>query len=125
MKVFSVDDANRTLPLVSRIVSDIAAQHERWRNRIDAYESSVPPQSREIEREVQQLAAEIQGYVQELLNLGIEVKDLQSGLIDFPAERDRRPIYLCWKLGEPSVQHWHEIESGYAGRQPLALTPND
>lgn len=125
MKVFSIDDANRTLPLVRRIVADIATQHARWRDRIDAYETSVPPQSHEIEVEVQQLAAEMQGYVQELRDLGIEVKDFQLGLVDFPAERDGRPVYLCWKLGEPTVQHWHELDTGYAHRQPLELTPND
>ncbi|MBA3558150.1 MAG: DUF2203 domain-containing protein [Gemmatimonadaceae bacterium] len=125
MKVFSVDDANRTLPLVRRIVADIATQHARWRDRIDAYETSVPPQSQDIEVEVQQLAAEMQGYVQELRDLGIEVKDFQLGLVDFPGERDGRPVYLCWKLGEPAVQHWHELDTGYADRQPVALTPDD
>ncbi|MBC7788836.1 MAG: DUF2203 domain-containing protein [Anaerolineae bacterium] len=125
MKVFSVEEANRTLPLVKRIVADIATQHARWRDRIDAYETSVPPQSQSIEVEVQQLAAEMQGYVQELRDLGIEVKDFQLGLVDFPAERDGRPVYLCWKLGERAVEHWHELDTGYAHRQPLVLTPND
>lgn len=125
MKVFSVDEANRTLPLVSRIVADIATQHAHWRDRIDAYETSMPPRSQDIEIEVQQLAAEMQGYVQELRELGIEVKDFQLGLVDFPAERDGRPVYLCWKLGEPAVQYWHELDTGYADRQPLTVTTND
>jgi len=125
MKVFSVDDANRTLPLVRRIVADIATQHARWRDRIDAYETSVPPQSQDIEVEVQQLAAEMQGYVQELRDLGIEVKDFQLGLVDFPGERDGRPVYLCWKLGEERITHCHELDSGFAGRQPVSKLRED
>ena len=44
---------------------------------------------------------------------------METGLIDFPAERDGRVIYLCWKRGEPRVEHWHEVEDGFAGRQTL------
>jgi hypothetical protein len=51
--------------------------------------------------------------------MGIEVKDLVSGLIDFPALKDDRVIYLCWKYNEGSVQFWHEVEAGFAGRQPI------
>jgi hypothetical protein len=50
-------------------------------------------------------------------DMGIEVKDLTTGLIDFTALRDGREIYLCWKYGEDSIQFWHEIEAGFAGRQ--------
>ena len=52
-------------------------------------------------------------------DMGIEVKDLTIGLIDFVALHDGREVYLCWKYGEESVQCWHEIEAGFAGRQPL------
>jgi hypothetical protein len=50
---------------------------------------------------------------------GILLKDIEQGLIDFPAIRDGRTVLLCWKLGEPSVDHWHEVTSGFAGRRPL------
>jgi hypothetical protein len=49
----------------------------------------------------------------------IEVRDIATGLVDFPGERDGRDIWLCWRLGEPSVSHWHEIDTGFASRQPL------
>lgn len=52
-----------------------------------------------------------------LQDMGIEVKDLTIGLIDFPALRDGRVIYLCWKYNEEKVQFWHEVEAGFAGRQ--------
>lgn len=53
----------------------------------------------------------------QLQDMGIEVKDLSTGLIDFPALKDGRVVYLCWKYNEGSIQFWHEIEAGFAGRQ--------
>ena len=58
-------------------------------------------------------------YEQELKNLGIELKDYYTGLIDFPCWMDGREVYLCWRLGEPEVAYWHELEAGFAGRQKL------
>ena len=55
-------------------------------------------------------------FVQEL---GCELKDLEQGLIDFPSYRDGKLVYLCWKRGEPSIGFWHDLESGFGGRQPL------
>jgi hypothetical protein len=54
-----------------------------------------------------------------LQDMGIEVKDLQTGLIDFPALKDGRVVYLCWKYNEGRIQFWHEVEAGFAGRQPI------
>ena len=54
-----------------------------------------------------------------LSELGILLKDLDTGLIDFPTLRDGREVYLCWRLGEPHIAWWHEIETGFAGRLPL------
>lgn len=54
-----------------------------------------------------------------LQDMGIEVKDITVGLIDFPALYEDRVVYLCWKYGEESIQYWHEIEAGYAGRQRI------
>lgn len=54
-----------------------------------------------------------------LQDMGIEVKDLASGLIDFPALKDDRVVYLCWKYNEGSIQFWHEVDAGFAGRQPI------
>jgi hypothetical protein len=56
----------------------------------------------------------------ELEALDVELKDPDRGLIDFRADRDGRVVYLCWRLGEPRIDWWHELEAGFAGRQPLA-----
>jgi len=125
--VFTPELANRTLPLVRRIVEDIVVQFARWQGRVREFELAsatnsvaVPnPQAGQLEREVAALAAELEHFQRELAELGVEFKDYVQGLVDFPAERDGRAVYLCWRLGEPAVEYWHEIDAGYAGRQPL------
>ncbi len=61
----------------------------------------------------------IQHGVKALRELGIEVKDINLGLVDFLAQRDGRDVYLCWRYNEERIEHWHDLDSGYAGRQPL------
>jgi hypothetical protein len=61
----------------------------------------------------------ISEHLQEIQEMGVLVKDLDIGLCDFPHMMDGRIVYLCWKLGETQVQWWHEVNSGYSGRQPL------
>ena len=123
---FTVDEANRTLPLVRRIVEDVVRQHRVWREKIlelDLVSSSArpgePDRSVKLEREVQSLAREIDGYHRELGELGIQLKDRRLGLVDFPSEMMGRDVLLCWRLGEAEVQFWHDADAGYAGRQPL------
>jgi hypothetical protein len=61
----------------------------------------------------------IEDTVSALHELGVVVKDIDAGLVDFPAEREGAPVYLCWQLGEDAVAYWHGIEEGFAGRKPL------
>src|SRR3954464_4812246 len=127
-RLFTVDEANKTLPLVRRIVEDVVRQHRVWREKIlelDLVASSSrvdEPRDRaeQLEREAQSLAREIDGYQRELEELGILLKDRRLGLVDFPSEMNGRNVLLCWRLGEPEVQYWHEVDAGYAGRQPLS-----
>jgi hypothetical protein len=130
MPLFTVDHANRTLPLVRRIVEDIVREHRRWQEGIvelDLLVSGVradlpDPRAAALEKEVQAIAREIDVFQGELEVLGIQLKDRRIGLIDFPSELDGRRVLLCWRLGEPSVQFWHDENSGYASRQPLSPT---
>ena len=125
---FSVEEANRTLPLVRRIVSDAVRDYWRWQEKVREYEEvsanrKVDQPSDEAERlehEAQQLARDIDGYIAEIRQLGVEMKGIDSGLVDFPSEVNGRPVLLCWQLGEESVQYWHEEDAGFAGRQPVA-----
>jgi hypothetical protein len=62
---------------------------------------------------------EVRRLLGALEEAGIMIRDIDRGLIDFPAIRDEREVYLCWELGEDEITHWHELDSGYRGRQPL------
>jgi hypothetical protein len=66
-----------------------------------------------------QAARALKADVEHLAAQNIVLRDPETGLIDFPGERDGRPVFLCWRLGEDRVEHWHEVESGYLGRKPL------
>ena len=130
-RLFTVDEANRTLPLVRRIVEDVVRQHRIWREKIlelDLVASSSraeEPRLRAevLEKEAQELAREIDGYQKELEELGIQLKDRRLGLVDFPSDMAGKRVLLCWRLGETEVQFWHEEDAGYSGRQPLQPTP--
>jgi len=58
--------------------------------------------------------------IHQIQDLGVLIKDVNAGLLDFPALRDDQEVYLCWKYGEQDIQFWHEIEAGFAGRQPIS-----
>jgi hypothetical protein len=130
MQLFTVDQANRTLPLVRKIVEDIVREHRRWQEALVELDLLTPnaqpdlpdPRAAAVERQIQSIAREIEAFQRELEGLGIQLKDRRIGLIDFPSELDGRPMLLCWQLGEPSVQFWHDVDAGFAGRQPLSPT---
>lgn len=71
------------------------------------------------ENAVNEAAVRMKTALGELYALGIEVKNLEWGLIDFLSERDGRLVYLCWKLGEGPIAYWHDLDAGFAGRQPI------
>ena len=128
MQLYTVDRANRTLPLVRRIVEDVVREHERWQDaiaRLDLLMSNSDTVDLcvvSLEKEVQAIARDIDAFQGELEALEIQLKDRRLGLVDFPTEIDGRRALLCWRLGEPSVQFWHDEDAGYAGRQPLSPT---
>ncbi len=126
--MFTVEQATRTLPLVKKIVEDVVRQHRRWREAIleldlvasTARADDPPDRASDLERKAQALARELDGYQRELEALGIQLKDRRLGLVDFPSEMNGRRVLLCWRLGEPEVQYWHEVDAGFSGRQPLS-----
>jgi hypothetical protein len=131
-RIFTVEEANRTLPLVGRIVDDLVRDHRLWEDKVREFELATVGSSPEhpdaiadlLQIEAQRLAREIEGYIAELNALGVIVKGMDTGLVDFRGQMDGREVYYCWKLGEPSVMYWHEIDAGFVGRQrlhPLAL----
>ena len=134
-KLFTVDEANRTLPLVKRIVEDLVRDHRLWEEKVREFELATAGSSPEhpdviaelLQIEAQRLASDIEHYIAELNDLGVICKGMDTGLVDFRGQIDGREVFDCWKLGEPSVQYWHEVDAGFVGRQrlhPLALTHN-
>src|SRR4051812_49112845 len=69
--------------------------------------------------EFAKLARELQEVVAELALIGVEVKDADAGLLDFPARREGEPVLLCWHTGEPAVEWWHTREDGFGGRRRI------
>jgi hypothetical protein len=128
-KFFTIDEANATLPLVRAIVRDLSElsrdvieRRERLALLKSDRDEATDMYSEElvqIEDELEKDGQRLREYVEELLKLGVEPKNGPEGLIDFPTMMDGRPAYLCWKLSEPEVLFWHELEAGFAGRQPL------
>ena len=132
-KIFTVEEANRTLPLVSRIVEDLVREHKLWEDKVREFELATVGSSPEhpdaiaelLQMEAQRLATDIEGYIAELNDLGVICKGMGTGLVDFRGRIDGRDAFYCWKLGEVSVLYWHEVDAGFVGRQrllPLALT---
>lgn len=127
-KLFTLEEAERTLPLVRRIVEDVMAEYPRWRAAVATFEVLAAGARAEEGESAELIAAReavvahadrINDFLQELQELGCLFKGFDAGLVDFYSLRDDRPIFLCWKLGEPQITHWHDIETGFAGRQPI------
>src|SRR6516164_3923907 len=117
-KYFTPAHANATLPLIRAIVRDVVELTRSLQERHDLLsERHVIDQAHResFERDKDRMKE----YCRELEDLGIELKDARAGLIDFPCWMDNREIYLCWRLGEPEVAFWHELDAGFAGRQRL------
>ena len=128
-KYFTVAEANKALPLVKAIVGDVVRQFQtvhELKQRLSALtvehrKPSTDPYSEELAQSQSELEAEegkLESYIDELTRLGVELKG-PDGLCDFYSLLDGREVYLCWRLGEPEVMHWHELDAGVAGRQPL------
>ena len=129
-RLFTIEQANAMLPLVRAITSDLASLARdvvERRHRValltagrelkkgDPYSDELA----QIEKDLQLDGQRLVEYMNELKELGVEPKGAVEGLVDFPAEMDGRIVFLCWKLGEQEVLHWHDLEGGFAGRQSL------
>lgn len=132
-KFFTVEEANKTLPLVKQIVEDIVRQFavvDELKTRLSGIRggrrSTTPDhyaeESAQSQVHLEAEEATLIGYIEELNKLGVELKG-PDGLCDFPSLRDGREVYLCWRLGEPKVAFWHELSAGVAGRQSLDRDP--
>ena len=125
MKIFTVQEANALLPDVRKIVGKIQHAHRR----VSHYRADAKKAAEASERggggftdgvayasELIKLTAKLS----ELEDLGVQLKDFERGLVDFPSLRDGRVVLLCWQLGEgDELEWWHDVDAGFAGRTPL------
>ncbi len=133
-KFFTVAEANQRLPLVRAIVDDIVrlfVDVQERRDRLQELKERNPSRSQQqpavyseeidhMEAVVQADIERLRGFVGELAELGVDLKDPVVGLVDFPTLVEGQEACLCWKLGEPDVGFWHDLNAGYRGRQPVA-----
>jgi hypothetical protein len=131
-RVFTVEEANALLetvrPLAEQLVSHRRAlaealeRQERLEGRVRSNGGGIPThEPREAAAAVSEEAAGIARCLEAIQELGAIVKDLDSGLVDFPALRGGEDVLLCWRLGEDEIRYWHGVEEGFAGRKELPL----
>ena len=117
---FTLAQANSTLPLVRRIVTDIVRTHaEALKAQSDLQDLPSGETQQEVQRRLELQLEHLEDFVDELTEVGCELKDYRMGLIDFTGRHKGRDVCLCWKLGEETVGYWHEMDAGFAGRQPI------
>jgi hypothetical protein len=132
MRHFTAEEANAALanvrPLVEQMVEqrrlhlDALDRQEELEGHIRGNGGGIPPAAlAESAAEVDRLARELARTVDEINEHGAQVKDVEEGLIDFPALRHGETVLLCWKLGEDEIRYWHTLDGGFAGRQELPL----
>ena len=121
-KYFDLDEAERALPYVARVVHDLMDCYQRVvsiRRRIEHVHSKEAQE--QLEAQYETSMDELGDLVDELHQVGVELKDFEKGLVDFPAVHEDREIYLCWEHGETHIIAWHETDAGLTGRQDVAL----
>lgn len=125
-RLFTVKEAEATLPLVNRVVGDLLAAYPRWKEAVARYEllagaarAAEEPALQAARELVTRLAEKISDYLVELEQIGCVFKGFEAGLVDFYALKDDRLVFLCWQPGEDHITHWHEVDAGFAGRQPI------
>ena len=121
---FSVESADESLVFVEPVMRDLVEVYqELMRLRTERQELALvlgtEARLAELRGKIEQKVERLKALRRELVGVGCEPKDLVGGLIDFPARFEGRKVWLCWKLGEPNVAWWHELQDGFAGRRPI------
>jgi hypothetical protein len=129
-RIFTPQEANDALDVVRPLAERLVGLRRTWRAahaKRTELEATVQGNGgglgtsdfAELEAELEALGAEIEGSVAQLHEAGVQVKDLDEGLLDFPAVHEGREILLCWRVGEDRVAWWHGLDEGFAGRKPI------
>jgi hypothetical protein len=122
-KYFTLQEANETLNLIRPLMDEVQAirikilknQPEAW----PAMEKSAGNGGNRALSNMVQDFEKFDALIHRIQDMDVLIKDINLGLLDFPALKDGREVYLCWQYGEGDIAFWHEVEEGYAGRQPI------
>ena len=131
MKTFTLDEAQSLLPVLESLLKRAMegrrsaqslefglnglAQRIYLSGGMRVNTTRIAKQRAEIETHLKQ----VRESIAEIDAIGVQVKDLESGLLDFPCRVDDQVVLLCWRMGEPAIEHWHTVEAGFQGRQPV------
>ena len=131
MKTFTLEEAQSLLPVLESLLKR-AIESKRASEEVEAGLTALAQRiyvSGGLHVDVSKVAkqrAEVESHTQrvretlaEIDAIGVQVKDLDNGLLDFPFRLDDQVVLLCWRLGEPAIEHWHTVEAGFQGRQPV------
>jgi hypothetical protein len=126
-RLFTHEEATALLPMLRPRLWHLAAmkrrldavQQEFAAVRQQAHANGHAKRAQDLEQELHVLMHDLNAEVAAIQALGIEVKDLTIGLVDFPSACEERIVFLCWRMDEPAIVAWHELDEGYMGRQPL------
>jgi hypothetical protein len=129
-RIFTLEEANAMLPELLPLVEEMVAvkraldeaqeRAEEVNARISGNGGGIPPaQLAEVHDLVSRRATDLARTLEQVQSLGVIVKDLDTGLVDFPSVREGEEVLLCWQLGEDEVGFWHRYEDGFAGRRPI------
>jgi hypothetical protein len=120
---FTLQEANEALNIIRPLMDGVQAireniltnQPEAW----PAIEKSAGNGGNKVLSAMIQDFEKLDALVHQILDTGVQIKDINIGLLDFSAMRDGHEVYLCWQYGEEDIAYWHELDAGYAGRLPI------
>lgn len=121
---FTLSEANQALVTIRPLMDAVQAirqkiittQPDAW----GAIEKSVGNGGSRVLSKMVQDFERLDGLVHQIMDTGVLIKDVNTGLLDFPALRNGQEVYLCWQYGEEDIAFWHEVDAGFAGRQPIS-----
>lgn len=125
-KLFTLQEANRSLPYISRVIEDIRAAYQIALTLQQRMDRPMPDDTLQtLQAEYQESIDRLNRFVEELQSVGVDLKDYEMGLVDFPAIHEGREVCLCWRRGEEKIAAWHEVDTGFAGRQDITTYKPD
>jgi len=123
---YSIEEANDLIPQVRAVLLQLAVEQRRMdaahadmhRHLVGNGDPSSAQEAARLEREAAQIGEGMRNLAGMLEEMGVQLRDPEMGLVDFPGERDGREVWLCWRLADPAVAFWHGTDEGYATRKP-------